>query len=201
MPRGHGREDLTGKVFGRLTVLRLVGVVWECQCSCGSIALVKAGNLKSSTQSCGCLKKELLQAKKVTHGMTGTPEYQSWFAMLQRCSNPKHQYWYRYGKRGIKVCERWLKFENFFEDMGLKPSAEHSLDRRKLDEDYSKGNCRWATTTEQAENKSNTLHLTYNGKTQAASAWAREYSISKSTIYSRISKGWSIEKILGLEGT
>lgn len=117
--------------------------------------------------------------------------------MVQRCTNPNRPYWKDYGGRGIKVCERWHKFENFLEDMGDKPGPKHSLDRFPDNNgNYEPGNVRWATIQEQSENKTNTLYLTYNGKTQAASAWARELSIPKTTIYSRVRRGLPVCEVL-----
>lgn len=190
------REDLTSKVFGRLTVIEFSGDGWLCLCSCGKTTVVRACNLKTNTRSCGCLKREMLLSNNVTHGRTNTPEYRAWFATVQRCTNPKHPYWPRYGGRGISVWPRWRKFENFFADMGLKPSPSHSLDRVDVNSGYCLANCRWATPKQQASNTSLSIQLSHNGKTQVASAWSEELGIPRSTIYSRIRRGWSPDAVL-----
>jgi hypothetical protein len=90
------------------------------------------------------------------HGQSHSPEYVSWRHMKQRCSNPKRRDYQWYGAKGIKVCERWMTFANFIEDMGLRPAPEYTLERNDSKLDYGPDNCRWATKLEQARNKSNT---------------------------------------------
>jgi len=87
------------------------------------------------------------------HGMFGTPEYWSWGGMIQRCHNPSNPAFHNYGGRGIKVCKRWRKFENFYADMGPRPSPNHTLDRINNNHGYNPKNCRWATWLQQASNR------------------------------------------------
>ena len=97
----------------------------------------------------------------VKHGMTNTPEYRAWQEMIQRCYNPNGNRYHRYGGRGITVCARWLEsFENFYKDMGDRPSIRHSLDRKDNDLGYYKENCRWATPGQQAYNKTHKKNST-----------------------------------------
>jgi len=155
----HNFVSLANEQFGQLTVIRRVKgnklhSKWLCKCSCGQLTKVLATNLrKGTTKSCGCLRKNFA----VTHGHckdhAKTSIYGTWHAMLSRCRNPLDKRYYCYGGRGIKICKRWLKFENFLADMGDRPSPKHSLDRINNDGDYKPSNCRWATTKEQSSNQ------------------------------------------------
>lgn len=148
--------------FSRWTVLTWARSC-KCRCECGRVRHVSRNHLLSGkSRSCGCLRIELQRghARFFKHGHSrirnGKPssEYQAWIDMRRRCQDPTHKFFYRYGARGIKVCKRWMKFENFLKDMGLKPSADLTLDRIKNDHGYSPKNCRWATRQVQASNRS-----------------------------------------------
>ena len=160
---GRPAANLIGHRFGRLTVLsRLVtsykkNALWECRCNCGNIHVVSSAHL-GFTKSCGCLKREIATSRiyqqLTRHGRSGTSEHTAWIQMRQRCSLPNHRAWKDYGGRGVTVCERWLNsFENFFADMGMKPSPKHSIDRVNNDGNYEPNNCRWATKSEQRRNQ------------------------------------------------
>lgn len=167
---GH---DLTGQVFGQLTVLYRNGsnkqgnCMWVCRCRCGAIRAVASNNLKSgNTKSCGCIKGE----KKTTHGhaarTTRTAEYRSWHHAKGRCFDPNDKQYSDYGGRGVAMCQRWRdSFAAFIEDMGRKPDSGLSIDRIDNDGHYSCGhceeckqngwtmNCQWATAKQQANNR------------------------------------------------
>lgn len=144
--------DLTGQVFGRLTVLRRIDRKWLCVCLCGNTRDVFAENLKAGrTQSCGCFNQERRRETHSTHRMVDTPEYRSWACMRDRCQRPNHEHFKYYGGRGISVCERWQKFENFHADMG--PSKGLTIDRIDVNGNYEPSNCRWATREQQQANK------------------------------------------------
>lgn len=120
------------------------------------------------------------------------PEYTIWGEMKARCLNKNRE---NYGGRGITVCSRWLRFEEFIKDMGTRPSKNHSIDRIDNDKGYFKENCKWATWKEQSRNKRNNVNITYQGKTQCLPDWAEELGISKSTLQSRINRSnWPIER-------
>ncbi len=117
--------------------------------------------------------------------------------MWSRCTNPKDPYFDAYGGRGIGVCRRWERFEDFFTDMGKRPSSKHSLERKNNNLGYSKSNCRWATAKEQGNNRRTGRLLTLNGKTQTVANWAREVGMLSRTIRYRIDvMGWPAEKAL-----
>lgn len=143
-------------------------VRWACQCDCGKQVNVLGSSLRPGvTVSCGCSKREKARVsgrRNKTHCMTRTPAYQSWSGMKDRCLNKNDHAYERYGGRGIKVCERWMKFENFLADMGEKPDGQ-SIDRIDNDGDYEPSNCRWATCAQQNLNKRNSRRAKYKGET------------------------------------
>lgn len=191
--------DLAGKTFGRLTVISRgpnIGrhVQWKCRCECGKETLVTSTNLVSNrSRSCGCLHIEAV----TTHGKTTCREYSAWVSMKSRCYTTSNIGFKYYGARGITVCERWLhSFENFVTDMGAKPGNEYSLDRIDPNGNYCPENCRWATRDVQDNNRRNNKFVTFDGKTQTVSQWAKEKGIVKTTILGRIKWGWPIKDAL-----
>lgn len=196
-----GFIDLTGRVFGRLTVVADLGSrnqrrVWECVCECGNrIQAITCNLTRDHTTSCGCVRRERISAAHLKHGKTGSRVHRIWQNMLNRCKNPNVPCYPNYGGRGIKVCERWKSFENFLADMG-EPGPEMSIDRIDVNGDYEPLNCRWATAIVQQSNTRKNRFLTHNGKTQTVSTWAREVGINPTRIALRLAKGWSVEKAL-----
>jgi len=161
------RLNIIGKRFGKLYVIKDVGTsgngcsLFKCRCDCGVEKIIIGGSLtkKNGTKSCGCLIRERTIEIKTTHGKTKTPEYRAWAAFLNRCYNKNNKNYDRYGKKGIKVCDRWKdSFLNFLEDMGNRPSSKHTVDRKNPYGDYTPENCRWATLLQQSHNQR--VHLT-----------------------------------------
>ena len=158
-------KDLTGNKYNRLTVISFdkrddKSYYWNCQCDCGNIKSISYINLTSGhTKSCGCLKIE----KLTKHGYFGKgkiklSEYNSWINMKDRCYNPNYESYQHYGGRGIIVCEKWINsFEDFLNDMGMKPGKGYSVDRIDTNGNYELDNCKWSTQKEQCNNKRNNL--------------------------------------------
>ena len=195
-----------GDKYNRLTAVRFDhqnkhgSQFWLFRCSCGNEKVIEVNSVKRNlTKSCGCLKREQNKrgmARK--HGMRYTREYGIWTDMKSRCLNKNRSKYKSYGARGIEICKRWMKFENFYKDMGKAPEGK-SLDRIDNNGNYEPSNCRWATRIQQANNTRRNHFLTYNGKTMTIAQWTDEVGITYMVLWSRINKyGWSIEKALSV---
>lgn len=159
------RLNLIGEVYGRLTVSEEISKRghhrrYLCGCICGEfVEVFQTSLISGDTKSCGCLAREVASKKtseyNTTHGMCGSSTYNSYKNMKARCYSVKNTRYDRYGGRGITVCDRWLEsFENFYVDMGDKPSPKHSIERINNDANYCPENCKWATQREQVSNTS-----------------------------------------------
>lgn len=193
--------NLQGRRFGRLVSLSPTHAgevrAWRCQCDCGRTARVVTHKLiMGHTRSCGCLQAQVTTERNLRHGRSKTPEHDTWLAMRQRCSNPKHRSFKHYGARGITVCQRWSSFEAFFADMGLRPSSRYTIERIDNEGPYSPSNCRWATRMEQGANSRRNRRLTYRGETLTLSEWARRFKIQRLTLLMRLKSGLTVAEAL-----
>jgi hypothetical protein len=195
---------LEGQRFGRWIVVDSAGqdehghYWWNCVCDCGTLAKIRTGPLRQGkSKSCGCYREDHKGEQNKTHCMTGTPEYKAWGSINERCFNPNHKAYPRYGGRGITVCERWrgdLGVVNFYADIGARPSDAHSVDRfPDNDGNYEPGNVRWATRDQQQNNRRNTLLVSYQGETKPLSAWAKQFGVPRSKLYDRLQVRSAIE--------
>ena len=203
-------EDLIGKKFGRLIVIKRVEnhvqpsgkqyVQWLCKCDCGNETVVRGANLKKGhTQSCGCLQKE----KVTTHGLKKTRLYVVWRDIKLRCFNPNANNFKDYGAKGVVMCEEWRNDFKAFYDWakanGYDEKAlrgECTIDRIDTNGNYEPNNCRWTDNLTQQNNKKNNRFLTYNGETHTIAEWSRILNIKTYVLYSRLYSGWSVEQIL-----
>jgi len=188
--------DITGQLFGYLTVLeksnnpKYSRAHFLCQCRCGIKKVISGTELRlKRTRSCGCSKATFLSQAMSFHGMSRTLIYSKWAKMIGRCHNPKYPSYLRYGARGIKVCEDWHKFNNFFNDMGEPPTPRHSIERINNDGNYEPGNCKWATRKEQANNRSDNILIEFNGQKKTVAQWSDQFSMSRTMLYQRIHRG------------
>jgi len=203
-------KNITGQKFGKLTAIRFIKrennrTYWQYKCDCGNIVIKRMdGPTNKNTKSCGCLSPEVNKKLNTTHGMTLTKFYQTQQDILQRCLNKKLKIYKNYGGRGIKVCEKWLKFENFKDDM-YQSYLEHikefgkkdtSIGRIDNNGNYCRENCRWETCKEQSNNTSKNHFLKFNKEIKTVVEWSEYFNISRGTLYGRIKRGWSDKNIL-----
>lgn len=200
-------HNLIGQRFGRLVVISRADktghVHWLCRCDCGGEKVIRTSSLtRGRTQSCGCLQREMAaKSSAITsriHGKSKTPEHAIWRRMLARCHCPTSDRYKYYGARGIAVCEQWRRsFVSFYEDMGPRPTPQHTVGRQDNDGPYSPENCRWETRTEQNRNYSRNRYLTHDGETLLISDWAKRVGFAASIIQIRIDRlHWSVDDAL-----
>lgn len=196
----YTRLDLIGKRFGNLTVKKFSHIdewrnaVWECLCDCSNTRLVRSGSLTEG-KAIRCKDCSLNHLVKIntTHGLSYSKIYSVWQGMINRCLNPKHDNYHIYGGRGIKICERWMKFENFYEDMGDPPNGL-TIHRVNNNGNYCKENCIWATKKIQDRNRSDNNLITYKNETKCLIEWSEILGIKPETIRARLNYGWTLEE-------
>lgn len=193
-----------GDRFGTLTILSFDGksqnghFKWLCKCDCGNTTSIFATNLRRGlSNSCFPCGRVKTGRAKSTHGQTTgrspTKEYATWASIKRRCYNKADKSYFLYGERGITMCDRWLNsFENFYQDMGDKPSSRHSIDRINNNKGYGPDNCHWVLPEVQANNKRNNRFLTLGPVTLTYAQWERERPMVKAhTLMTRKKRGWS----------
>lgn len=193
------RIEMKGLRFGKLTVIEPVGknshksLMWRCVCDCGNERIIDGSGLRAGrNKSCGCASPRFTNETK-THGYTHTRIYRIWHGMLSRCSDKADVKKRRnYFDKGITVCDKWKKFENFLEDMG-HPGELQSIDRINGNKGYEPGNCRWADSKTQANNTSANHVLTIGGVSRTIAQWSEETGTKPNTIVWRVRRGWPHE--------
>lgn len=202
-------EDWVGKKFNRLTVMeeglsyrdkksnKIVRIV-KCKCDCGNITETGPSRLKTGiTKSCGCIQKEKLKLRSISHGKSYTPEYRAWRDMKNRCYNISNKYYDNYGGRGISVHPPWVdSFQEFFNYVGERPSNNYSLDRPNVNGNYEPGNVKWATTKEQAIHRTDNVMLEMDEEWDTQGNWSRKLGITRTYIKMYIQKGLSLSQIV-----
>lgn len=206
MPTGvypRQKRVFSGQRFNRWTVIKTDSKrqrqhsLSECVCICGTVRNVRTDQLLSGhSKSCGCWKKESAKRRTTKHGLCNTLAYNSWTAMMERCYNENHVSYRAYGGRGISVDSRWHSVENFYADMGERPSKKFSLERLNINGDYCKSNCKWGTSEEQNNNRRNTLYISFKGKTAPLVLLAKAFNMPSELVRDRLRYGWSVEDAL-----
>lgn len=168
--------------------------VIHCVCRCGTEKDVLLSNItQGKSVSCGCLRAAL----QTRHSMCNTRLYRIWENMIQRCSNPHNTAYSNYGGRGITVCNDWKDYVNFHAwaiSNGYQDSL--SIDRIDVNGNYDPKNCKWATQSEQSNNKRTSRFVEFNGITQTITQWANELKVPAQRIKYRLEHGWSVEDAL-----
>lgn len=198
--------DLTGATFGKLLVLgqaenRNGRVHWSCQCECGNLALASTKKLRDGRKrSCGCLWLPAVISAKTKHGHSSerriSTELRIWMNMRSRCNAKTNPAYKNYGGRGISVCSRWDEFENFYADMGDRPSSRHSLDRYPdKNGNYEPSNCRWATIAQQARNRRNNIMVSLNGTEMCLADASALSGVPYPRLRYRVRANWSADRL------
>ena len=202
--------DLTGQQFGSLLVIERTEdyispsgnkiARWCCKCQCGRIVSVNGTDLRRGTKSCGCLQKKAASERQTKQ--CNTRIYRIWRGIITRCTNSNHHSYKHYGAKGITVCDEWRKFESFLEwSVANSYNDTLSIDRIDNSQGYCPSNCRWTTTTEQANNTSRNHYVTFRGETHTLIEWSRITGISYSTLRDRINNlKWDADKALTTKG-
>ena len=200
------KDDLTGKIFERLTVLEQAEdyissngtrvAQWLCQCECGSEPVVVYGTSlkRGHTRSCGCLHDESLRTNAIKHGDSYSKLYSVYTSIINRCYNKNDKRYDDYGGRGIYVCKEWRESYVVFKEWSIKNGYAEGLtiDRINNDDGYTPNNCRWTIRKIQQNNTRFNHLIEYNNEIKTIAEWAKEFNINYNTLYLRLYRGWSI---------
>lgn len=187
--------DLTGKRFGRITVIKegsrkrnksgIPERMWICKCDCGNVFSCNTSRLKQGiTKSCGCLRREVTAQNNHKHGMSKTKLYRIWSEMNGRCFCNTNKAYKNYGGRGITVCDEWREKFVVFRELAISNGYEEGLTIERIDNNgnYCPENCKWIPKSEQPKNRRNCHYITYHGETKTLSEWSRELHIDRECV-------------------
>lgn len=194
---GESSELSIGRRYGHLNITKvdrrpygpsgIVETVAFVKCDCGNERWMRLDGIKNGdSKACGCLSRTGLKRYYNIHGMSRTPVYKMWNGMKLRCINPNTMSWKDYGGRGIRICDRWMRFENFYVDMGDRPSDKHSIERIDVNGNYCPENCKWILLSDQLKNTRRTRRIIFNGVAMCLSELSTLTSINRSTLQYRI---------------
>lgn len=197
-------KELAGVRFGRLEAIERTrnsrgDVAWVCKCDCGNMVIVKTSDLTSgNTKSCGCYKIDGIKKRRTKHNKSKSPLYGVWNTMKSRCYNENSEKYKNYGGRGITICDEWLNDFQCFYDWAMANGYREGLtiDREDVNGNYCPENCRWATPKQQANNRTSSRFLTFDGETHTLQKWSELTGIQPATILFRLDNGWPIERAL-----
>ncbi|HOW46093.1 MAG TPA: hypothetical protein P5305_01395 [Rubrivivax sp.] len=205
--------DMTGLRYGSLVgvcvegrSLRNGNLMWRFKCDCGQDHVADGHAVRSgNTSSCSGCGRGRSAAAATRHGMSRSPEWMAWRNMKSRCYYSGNTEYHNYGGRGIQVCAEWVdSFAAFVASVGLRPSADHSLERDDVNGNYEPGNCRWATPVEQANNRRSSRRVTFGGVTDTLAGWSRRTGLRFHVLQQRIVRlNWPVERALteGVRGS
>jgi len=186
----HINQIPNGSTFGHWTVLKEGTPFWDkgrrvythrCLCHCGTTKDIASYSLlRGQSKSCGCGRLDN------THGLSHTPEWNIWSDMKRRCRDPRVRSYEYYGARGITVCSRWMRFENFLSDMGKRPGPKYSLERKDNNGNYEPSNVVWATVEQQRSNNRRNLRFDWRGQSLTLTQISKACGIGFYTLKSRV---------------
>lgn len=190
------RKDYTGVRHGSIVILGKDAEkkgCWQYRCDCGAIGRVWPGQMGKLKKCKKCYISNIGNSRK-THGKCGTRVYTIWKNMKKRCFNKSHCDYQYYGGRGICVCDKWMRFEGFYEDMGEPPSSKHQIDRINNDGNYESGNTRWVLASENCRNRRSNRFIEWKGEVKTLIEWSEILGIKHAVLRQRFYKGWTVER-------